>query len=221
MKRTRAEASPLVGYLEGRRIGEAARMLSTGGIAVLATDTLYGFHCAASRREAIERIRRLKGRRTSAGYIVLASDLDMADAIVSRWPAGSRAVLGAIWPAPFTAVLPASSCLSPLVAPRGSVAVRVPALDELRRVIRGLGEPIVSTSVNVSGRSPMTRIADIQVRFPGLAAYLSRRGRPSRLPSTVVDFTGPEPRLVRPGRFPWPVGAEMKKPAARKVHRSR
>lgn len=221
MKRSCADASPLIGHLEGRRIDEVARMLSTGGIAVLPTDTLYGFHCAASRREAIERICRLKDRRESAGYIVLASDLDMADAIVSRWPRGSRTVLGAIWPAPFTAVLPASSRVSPLVAPRGSVAIRVPALDELRRVIRALGEPIVSTSVNVSGRAPMTRIAGIRVRFPGLAAYLSRRGRPSRLPSTVVDFTGTEPRLVRPGRHPWPAGAEMGRPRARKVQRGR
>lgn len=210
---------PLVGYLEGRRITQAAGVLSAGGIAVLPTDTLYGFHCAASKRDAIDRIGRLKGRRGSAGYIVLASDLEMADALVSRWPWGSRAALSAIWPAPLTAVLPASSRVSVAVAPRGSVAVRIPALDELRRVIRALGEPIVSTSVNVSGRSPMTRIAEIRERFPGLAVYLSRRGRPSRIPSTVVDFTGSEPRLVRPGRRPWPGVAKRGRAPVRRLKR--
>ena len=220
MKPALREPPALLGYLEGRRISGAARALSAGGIAILATDTLYGFHCAVSRPEAIERIRRLKGKPEGAGFIVLGSDLEMLDALVSRWPRGSRAILAAIWPAPFTAVLPASSRVSVLAAPRGSVAIRIPAHDGLRRVIRALGEPIVSTSVNVSGGAPMTRIAEIRRAFPGLAAYLSRRGSAPRLPSTVVDFTGAEPRLARPGRYAWPCAGGTGMPPARKVGRN-
>jgi L-threonylcarbamoyladenylate synthase len=203
MKPARRERPPLIGYLEGRRIAEAARALSAGAVLILPTDTLYGFHCAASCRAAIERIRALKGRRSGVGFILLASDLAMADRLVASWPRGARAALAAAWPAPLTAVLPASSRVPCSAARRGSVAVRIPAHDRLRRLIRALGTPVLSTSVNVSGRPPMTRIADIRRSFPGLAGYLSRRGRPSASPSTVVDFTRGEPSVVRAGKYPW------------------
>ncbi len=213
-KAARRNGRPLVGYLEGRKLREAARLLSSGAITVLPTDTLYGFHCAVSSGAAIERIRALKGRRRGMGYILLASDLAMVDSMVAGWPSGSRAALGRIWPAPFTAVLRASSRVPAAAAPRGSVAVRIPALAGLRSVIRAVGEPILSTSVNASGRAPLARIGDIRKRFPGLAAYLSRRGRAGAAPSTIVDFTGTEPRLVRRGKYPWPSSARSRSPRA-------
>lgn len=216
---------PLTGFLDRARTARAARVLAAGGVAVLPTDTLYGFHCAASRLDAAERIRAAKGRGVNAGFILLACDLDMVDGLVSRWPARARETLRGIWPAPLTAILPASRAVPRGLSPRGTVAVRVPAREELRAIIRLLGEPAVSTSVNITGRRPMSRIAAIRARFPGFEAYLSLRGRPLGLPSTVVDFTGAAPRLVRAGAFPWaPEGgrrAPSFPPAARAARRVR
>jgi len=197
---------PLSGFLDGGRLRAAAAVLAAGGIAILPTDTLYGFHCAASKLDSVRRIRGMKGRGEGSGLILLAADLAMVDAMVSRWPGRSRATLGGIWPAPLTAILPSSRAVSRALAPRGAAAVRVPGRPELRALIRALGEPIVSTSVNITGRKPMRNIAEIRARFPGLDAYLSQRGRPSALPSTVIDFTAVPPRLVRAGKYPWPDG---------------
>ncbi len=75
---------PVKGYLEGRNIDKVAAILRSGGLAVLPTDTIYGFHCVYSSRPTIERIRRLKGRSKSAGFILLASSLEMADMLVRK-----------------------------------------------------------------------------------------------------------------------------------------
>ena len=194
---------PVIGYLDRSTIRSVKRLLGSGGIAVLPTDTIYGFHCAASNLEAVARIRRLKGRGIQEGFILLAADCTMASTVVARWPGESRARLAAVWPAPLTAILPARRELSSILAPGGAVALRVPAHGELRALVEALGEPIVSTSVNVSGREPMTRIAGIRKAFPGLEAYLSHRGRPAGMPSTIVDFRSAVPLLVRAGLYPW------------------
>jgi L-threonylcarbamoyladenylate synthase len=201
----RGERPPVSGSFGRSSIRKTAAVLASGGIAVLPTDTIYGFHCAVSNRRASEASLELKGRRPRGGFILLAADAAMAGALVARWPGESRRTLVRIWPAPLTAILPARKTLSPLVSPGGRVAVRVPARADLRALIETVGEPVVSTSVNLSGREPMTRIADIRRAFPGLDGYLSQRGRSSSLPSTIVDFTVGAPVLVRAGSYPWPV----------------
>ena len=199
--------APVTGYLEGASIELAAAVLRSGGIAVLPTDTIYGFHCRADRADAIREILNRKGRVSKAGLILLATDIAMCDCVVGAWPVDSRRALARIWPAPLTAILPASAAVSHVLAPGGAVAVRIPAHEALRAVIRAVGLPLVSTSVNLSGRPPMTRTGEIQAAFPGLGAYLARRGRPGSLPSTVVDFTVVPPSLVRRGRYRWPGNA--------------
>ena len=194
---------PLTGYLTRSLIARIAPLISEGGVAVLPTDTIYGFHCSASRPEAIELIRKLKGRGDRSCFIVLASDIDMADSLIERWPGGSRKILEQIWPAPLTAILPASGTIPQILAPRGTLAVRVPDFKELRELIKKAGAPLVSTSVNVSGKKPLTRIGEIRKSFAGLAAYASRRGRSRQSPSTVVDFTADPARILRAGAYRW------------------
>ena len=190
---------PVKGYLEGRNIAGAASTLRSGGVAVLPTDTIYGFHCVYSNGDSIDRIRRLKGRAKSTGFILLASSLGMVDSLVEKWPEGTRYILASLWPAPLTAILPASRGIPDILRPGGGVAVRIPAMPALLKLIDKVGEPLVSTSVNRSGHSPLNRIGDIIEAFPGLDAYISRRGSGCLNPSTLIDLTGREARLIRPG----------------------
>jgi tRNA threonylcarbamoyl adenosine modification protein (Sua5/YciO/YrdC/YwlC family) len=169
-------------------------------VAVLPTDTIYGFHCLYSIGSAVERITRLKGRSDKTGFILLASSIEMVDVLVGRWPPGTREKLGELWPATVTAVLPASVSMPASLGHGSSVAVRIPSSPQLVDLIRLSGDPIISTSVNKSGQPPLNRIAEIKEAFPGLEAYISRRGPGGRRPSTVVDLSGGRPRIVRRGR---------------------
>jgi L-threonylcarbamoyladenylate synthase len=195
---------PLTGKLDSFTLNQLAALLSGGGVAVLPTDTIYGFHCIAANRIGIERIRELKGRGRDGGFILLTCSMEMADSLVSGWPGDSREMLSTIWPAPLTAILPAAESIEEILAPRGKIAVRIPSFVDLRALVQKVGHPFVSTSVNITASVPLTRISEIMKSFPGLDAYISQRGRPGTQPSTIVDFTAQPPKLLRPGRHPWP-----------------
>jgi L-threonylcarbamoyladenylate synthase len=196
---------PLRGYFTKSTVTKIAAVLRDGGVAVLPTDTIYGLHCEASHPAAIRRIQRIKKTAGRAGFILIASDMEMVDRLVGRWPRDARRLLARVWPAPLTAILPASRSIGVALAPKGTIAVRIPALAELRSCVKLVGQPCVSTSVNRGGRKPMTRMSEILRGIPGLDGYISQRGRPSMNPSTVVDMTATPPRLLRPGRHPWPL----------------
>jgi L-threonylcarbamoyladenylate synthase len=191
---------PVEGYLESLHIAELAAILRAGGVAVLPTDTIYGFHCVFSELKPIDRIVRLKGRSKSSGLILLASSRRMVDTLVDKWPSGTEERLFSLWPAPVTAILPASRKIHAALRPDGRVAVRIPARLALLALIEKTGVPLVSTSVNRSGQPPMNRIGEIRKAFPGLDAYISRRGPGSSSPSTVIDLTGNRVRILRRGK---------------------
>lgn len=201
--------TPLSGYFSPAVIEAVAALLRGGEVAVLPTDTIYGLHCSAAEPAAVERIRRLKGRR-AGGFIVLASSLEMAGRLVARWPGRSREILSGLWPGPVTALLPASTAAPAPLRPRGVVAIRIPDRQDLARLIQLVGQPLVSTSVNRAGQEPLRRIGEIRSRFPGLGAYIGRRGRGTRSASTVVDFTRADPRIVREGAAARRVGAALR-----------
>ena len=182
-------------------VEQIVKALLSGGVVVLPTDTIYGFHCGVFKRDAIERILKLKGRSVKKGLILLANDIEMVGRVISEWPYNSKATLSNIWPAPLTAILPASSSLPDYVVSDGKVAIRVPDRQWLREIISLVGEPLVSTSVNKSGTKPITRIREIIEKFGGLEIYVSSRGRQSGKPSTLDDFTGKVPLTVREGRY--------------------
>lgn len=178
-------------------------MLEQGGVVVLPTDTLYGLSAAASSRKGVKRIRRIKRSDEARLFIVLASSIDMAEAHVRSFGCTSRDELSRVWPAPVTAILPAGSKKAEWMGE--TVAIRVPDVPQLLEIIAELGEPIVSTSVNRGGDPPMTSLADIEREFGGdvdmIVAFAGARG--SRA-STIVDFTGEEPVVVREGDYRWP-----------------
>ncbi|MDZ7860196.1 MAG: L-threonylcarbamoyladenylate synthase [Candidatus Krumholzibacteriota bacterium] len=196
----------LRGYFEYVGINVISELLAEGDIAVLPTDTIYGFHCLAVNRSSVEKVLSLKGNRKSGGFVLLFSNIRMADGWVSSWRNSSRGMLSSIWPAPLTAVLPASKFVDPLLTHRKKVAIRIPAKKQLRDIIDILGYPLVSTSVNKTGCKPLTRISEIITVFPGLGAYISRKGRTPVRPSTIVEFGIPTPKVLRHGAYNWSNG---------------
>ncbi|MBU8920293.1 MAG: threonylcarbamoyl-AMP synthase [Bacteroidales bacterium] len=191
----------LRGYYTLKRIENIVSMIESGEVGVLPTDTIYGLHCDALDIDAVKKIIRIKGRNKKAGLILLMSNIEMVDRYISNWPGDSKRVLSHIWPARLTALLPATDKILPVLRPGMTIAVRIPADDELRSIISAVGSPLVSTSVNRSGMPPMKRIADIHRTFPGLGCYISARGRSRTEPSTIVDFRGAQATLVRSGAF--------------------
>ena len=180
-------------------IAKLAGMIRAGEVVILPTDTLYGLHCDARNEIAIERIRAIKERDRDKPLLVLASGLDQLEPLGVQLSREARETLDAIWPAPLTAVLPLARAV-PASAGGRTLAVRVPALEWLRRLIEISG-PVISTSVNVAGESPLYSMDPLADRLMKQTAAAVDAGRLEGRPSTLVDFTADPPRVLRKGAY--------------------
>ena len=194
----------------------AAAAMANGGVLILPTDTICGFHARSDCVPALARIAELKGRPSEQPLLVLAASLEQALALCRPLDARQAMYCQAAWPGPFTFILPASPDLAPAVrdAARGTVAVRVPARPDLCRLIRLAGAPLASTSVNRSGAAPLGRLEQAVAAFGPLCdgwwAGEDPTGEGGAVPggqaSALVDLTREPPRVLRPGPrpLPWP-----------------
>ena len=174
---------------------EIAALLRAGGVALLPTDTIYGLHAVATDERAITRIAEVKGRDEGKPFVVIAASLAQLESIGAVIEPGLRLALQSLWPAPLTAVLPLRY---PIAASRGiaTLAARVPDLSWLRALLETIG-PLASTSANRSGEPPIETPAQLAPALRERIDGIVDSGPHSGEASTIVDFTGEEPRIVR------------------------
>lgn len=158
----------------------AVAALRAGRAVILPTDTVYGL-CALPEHEDV--LYELKGRDRSKPFALLAADVD---ALLVAAPDLDRRVLERYLPGPFTLVV-------------GTVGVRVPELPpSAAAVVRAVGV-VAATSANLSGGPDPRRIEDVPEGIRSACGAIVDAGALPGVPSTVVDLTGPEPRVLRQG----------------------
>ncbi|MCY2961226.1 MAG: L-threonylcarbamoyladenylate synthase [Planctomycetota bacterium] len=184
-----------------RAIERAASVLRAGGLVAFPTETVYGLGANALDPAAIARIYAAKGRPTTNPLIVHVADATAARELVATWPAAAESLARAFWPGPLTLVLP-KRALVPDAATAGlpAVGVRVPAHAVALALIRAAGVPIAAPSANRSTDLSPVSAAHVE-RSLGDRVDVILDGGPARvgIESTVVDLTGPRPRILRPG----------------------
>jgi L-threonylcarbamoyladenylate synthase len=160
--------------------GDAVAALRAGRAVILPTDTVYGL-CALPGHEDV--LYELKGRDPSKPVALLAADVD---ALVAAVPGLDRAMLERYLPGPFTLVV-------------GAIGVRVPDLPPAAaEVVRAVGV-VASTSANLSGGPDPRRVEDVPEEIRAAVGAILDAGELPGVPSTVLDLTGPEPRVIRQG----------------------
>lgn len=178
-------------------IEELAAILGRGGLALLPTDTIYGLHARAADDAAIGRLADAKGRDEKKPFVVIGESIEQFLGLGAVVSDALRATLESIWPAPLTVILPLAA---PVAASRGatSLAVRVPAVTWLRALAARTG-PLASTSANRSGEPPVTSPSALANDVLEKLDALVDAGVSGGEPSTIVDFTGSTPAMVREG----------------------
>jgi L-threonylcarbamoyladenylate synthase len=184
----------------------AAAALRAGEIVLLTTDTVPGLHALATRPGAADELRATKGTSGARPFLLLFADAAQVLACGRTASPLDRDRLLRVWPGPLTALLcPTAEAPAAWVHERRSIAVRVPAHESLRTLIREAGGPLFSTSANRPGQSPAGDLASACGIFPLLRAY-DLGGGSARPPSTIVDLTVSPGRVVRAGAVAWPPG---------------
>ena len=192
--------------------------LGTGGLLGYPTETVYGLGSRAVTRD-VEELAALKGRTPGKPFLLLISDRAMAEAQGLAFNASADALARAFWPGPLTLVLPGGSGRLPhlLRGPEGGFAVRWTSHVGIARLVAALQEPLTSTSANIPGSQPAPGAAaivrDFQVAVDaGRLLVLDGGVLGNRPPSTVVDCTQRDARLVREGAVTL---AELRRAAGR------
>jgi len=180
-------------------------VIARGGIIAFRTDTFYGLGADPLNREAVLKLKELKGREDHKPILVVISERDQLERfIVNRTPAFD-VLAERFWPGPLTLIGKAAPGLPPeLTAVTETVGVRMPDDDGVRALVRGCGGAVTATSANLSNQAPAKTAADARDYFGDLIDLIVDGG-PARtdLPSTVVDVSNVEPQLVREGVIPW------------------
>ena len=186
-------------------IQEAAKWILNGGLVAIPTDTLYGLAADPWSREAVARVFAVKGRAAERALPLIAADGAQVAAHLGSLPPAGQRLADQFWPGPLTLVIAAPLALAADVSGgSGTVGVRVPADAVARAICAEAGRPITATSANLSGE-PATADPDQVERTLGDRIDLLMDTGTTRggAPSTIVDVTGAEPRLVRAGAIAW------------------
>ena len=183
---------------------EAAKWIRNGGLVALPTDTLYGLAADPFCADAVARVFTVKGRPAERGLPLIAADIAQIAACLGPLSAAGERLAAKFWPGPLTLLIPAAVALAgDVTAGTGRVGVRVPAHAIARAICRAAG-PVTATSANRSGESATADPAEVE-RTLGESVDMLIDAGPTRggAPSTIVDVTGPTPRLVRAGAVSW------------------
>ena len=183
----------------------AAKIITGGGVVAFRTDTFYGLGADPFNREALLKLKALKGREEGKPILVVLSDADVAARFT---PGGSKLfeVLRArFWPGALTLVVAARAEVpAELTANTGTVGLRLPNDEAVRAFLRATGGALTATSANLAGQPPARAASEVARAFPvGLDLIVDGGAARTEQPSTVVDVTGPEARLIREGVVKW------------------
>jgi L-threonylcarbamoyladenylate synthase len=184
------------------RVEGAATVLRSGELVAFPTETVYGLGGDATNDLAVARIFEAKGRPRFNPLITHVPDLTAARGL-AVFDARAERVAREFWPGPLSLVLPrAPGSPVSLLASAGldTVAVRVPAHPLALALLGATGRPLAAPSANRSGRLSPTSAADVMAELGGRIAAVLDGGRSAvGIESTVLDLSGAEPRVLRPG----------------------
>ena len=193
--------TPLVVPDDPEGYAKAARILRSGGIVAMPTDTVYGIGVVLDAPRGIDRLFEAKRRPAERAIMLLLDSADQARS-VGAWPASAARLAGAFWPGGLTVVvdqLPDAGLPPELTAGAPTIGLRVPNHACPRALAAAVG-PLPVTSANLSGLAPARDAREIADQLGDAVDCIVDGGPAHGGPaSTVVDCTVDPARILRVG----------------------
>jgi L-threonylcarbamoyladenylate synthase len=180
---------------------KASEVIANGGVIAFRTDTFYGLGADPFNRAAVARLRELKGRDDNKPILLLISDAEQVQRLISARSDRFNIAAGKFWPGPLTIVGSAVAALpEEITSGTGTVGVRLPADESVRELVRECGGVLTATSANPAGSEPARSAQEVAGYFPSGLDLIVDGGEVSATePSTVLDVSSSPPRVVREG----------------------
>lgn len=180
-------------------IQAALKILHNGGLVAFPTDTVYGVGALAFDGKAVESIYVAKDRPIEKAIPVLIADAADMEKVGTHIPAIAHQLAARFFPGPLTCVIPKQPTLPESVSATDTVGVRVPDHEVARALLRAAG-PMAVTSANISGQPSPSTAQEVLAQLGGRIDLIIDGGTtPGGVPSTLVDCTGNELKILREG----------------------
>lgn len=185
-------------------INQAVEVLRNDCVIIYPTDTIYGLGCRLGSPKAIAKIYQLKKRERRKPLSFICHDLKQ----VSQYAVLTNQVFRLakrLLPGPYTLVLTASR-LAPKViqSAKQAVGIRIPNHEVTKQLVAALGEPLISTSANLSGEDSLSNPKELEEIFGNRVDMILDAGILHGDPSTVLDCSSEDIKLLRQGAGVWP-----------------
>jgi L-threonylcarbamoyladenylate synthase len=185
-------------------VRDAIDALRAGQLAIVPTDTVYGLACEGTNEAAAQRLYAAKRRPVTQPTALVFASVETLFELVPDLPEDAVFVARALLPGPVTIVLPNPGRRFAWLNPERpeAIGVRVPVLAGSGRAVLDGVAALVATSANLPGGPDPQRLEDVPFELRSAAAAVVDGGVLPGMPSTVIDVTDAEPRVVREGALP-------------------
>ncbi len=185
-----------------KALEQSVSVIKNGGLVAIPTDTVYGIVGNAREVKTVERLYALKARSKEKAFPVFVRDVATARRFAYISDAKAQ-FLERVWPGPLTVIFCHKEKLpSVLTAGKNTIAMRIPQFAFALALLACIDIPLVQSSANISGMPAAKNSEDV------IASFANQKQKPNLvidggeimgMPSTIIDFTANQPRLVRSG----------------------
>ncbi|WGK64800.1 L-threonylcarbamoyladenylate synthase [Croceiramulus getboli] len=186
-----------------KAIKKVVDILKDGGLIIYPTDTVYGLGCDITNTRALEKIARIKGvDLEKANFSFVCEDLSNLSDYVRQIDTPTFKILKRALPGPYTFILPGNNNLPTVFKKKRTVGIRVPDNAITLALVKGLGNPIISTSIKDEDEviEYTTDPELIFEKWENLVDCVIDGGYGGNVASTVIDLNEPEPLVIRDGK---------------------
>jgi len=186
--------------LPAKILANIASDLQAGAVVIFPTETVYGIGTSVFSRTGIQRIYKLKGRQGRKPLALLVPSLAAASPLVETIPPEAARLAECFWPGPLTLVFKASALGRLVTGGLATIGVRIPDHPIALAILRKVGIPLATTSVNRSGQKPATSGAEAAKFFGSQVDWLIDGGHCRvKTASSVIDLSHYPFMIVREG----------------------
>lgn len=183
-----------------RHIRKVVEVLRAGGMIIYPTDTIYGLGCDLFNKEAIERIYRIKGARTTKRLSIICPDLSYISMYAQVTDYAYR-LMKRLIPGPYTFILEATRLVPKIMlSKQKTIGIRVPDHPIPLAIVQELGNPIITTSVTRPDDTLYDDPEELAERFKGQVDLVVDAGRIVPQHSSIIDLTTEPPKVLRVGK---------------------
>jgi len=176
---------------------KAVEVLKKGGVVIAPTDSVYGLFCDALNKQAVDRVRAIKGRGGLKPFQIAVPKEDAG--AYAELDGNAVKLIRECWPGDVNIIVKKKPIVPDHVSAR-TVCLTCHRNEAADALMRGAKRPLVSTSVNLSGNPPATRVGEIDPQIAGKVDFILDGGETKHgIPNTIVDLTKTPAEVVREG----------------------